>query len=149
MTHLHTSLRSLLYICVASAAMLICTTSCKEEHATNARPPVFESLTLTPSVVSPRAHVDGTIVYKTVGQHIYKTDYSLTVSNSDTTYGKTWSVVGQPKSPLQIPNGFEAPTKPGTYTVKVATTKVYYETGGPNGELYGTPTSTQAQLTVQ
>lgn len=126
-------------------ALLICT-SCSDDNATNAHSPVFESLTLSPSVVHCSDTVTGHVAYRDAGKNIYSSDYQYTITDGHSAANKQWRVTDPTKS--QPVFGFHAPDSAGTYTVTFRATKIRYSTGGPNGELYGSANTVTATLVV-
>ena len=128
-------------------------TSCDDDIKKDAKSPVLGSLTFEPSAsVAPQDSVTGFITYETKGKNVYKIDFTLSVNGKDSKGGdsiyiyKEWSLVDPLKQQPVI--GFRAPKESGIYRVSVRAARINYSTSGPNGEIYGTPSSTSAQLTV-
>ncbi len=129
-------------------------TSCDDDIKKDAQSPLLGSLTLEPSVsVAPQDSVTGFVTYEVKGKNVYKIDFTLSVNGksskgADSTYiFKEWSLVDPLKQQPVI--GFHAPKETGSYRVTVRAARINYSTSGPNGEIYGTPSSVSAQLTVK
>lgn len=139
---------SLLVIAITASMLSI---SCdNDDHATDSRSPVFGTLTLTPSTVSPEDSVTATVSYNYAGKKIYSSIYVLSV-NGNTPEGRydksiEWKVVDPTKSTPTIK--FAAPDVPGIYTVTFHASQINYSSGGPNGELYGSANSVNSTLRV-
>ncbi|MGM9686428.1 MAG: hypothetical protein ACI3YI_09440 [Bacteroidaceae bacterium] len=128
-------------------AALLCVSCDNDDINTSSRPPVFESLTLTPNNVKAGENVKAVVKYSYAGKDIYKSDYRISISKgADYQVTYDWTVVDPTKSEPEY--SFNAPEEAGTYEVVFRANKINYSSHGPNGELYGNANSVNAILRV-
>lgn len=128
--------------------------SCDDDPARDAESPILGSITFEPSTsVAPDDSVTAVVSYEKTGKNIYKIDFSYSIVGKNPETGKdstflsgSWVDIAPTKH--QPVFGFHAPLEEGNYRVTVKAARINYSTSGPNGELYGTPSSTTGTFSV-
>ena len=130
------------------ALCLLAIASCDNDPTGNSSSPVFEELTLSPSVCYTGDSITGTVTFSDKGKKIYKTVYYYRFVENGEVTRVTWTVVA-PTTYDNVTFTFVAPSTAGLYTITFGADQINYSSSGPNGELYGSASSVTATLNVR
>lgn len=129
-------------------------TACDDDPGRDGRTQTFKDIELDKTMCAPCDTISAVVNYEDKGHSVFRAKYYYEVhgqrlnSNADSVYSDSaWEVVDPTKTTPKF--RFAAPDRKGYYTLVFGTKNVNFSTGGPNGELFGAPSSVRTTFQVK